>query len=65
MDGILSDPKKWNEAVQSSVQETFEVEETPMQTQVNQGLFDPFTSNVPQEPQMPQQKITPYTRTEV
>ena len=54
MDGILSDPKKWNEAVQSSVQETFEVEDTPLQTQVNQELFDPFTSNVPQKPQMPQ-----------
>ena len=27
MDGILSDPKKWNEAVQSSVEENFEAEE--------------------------------------
>jgi len=26
MDGILSDPKKWNEAVQNSVQENFEGE---------------------------------------
>ena len=27
MDGILSDPKKWNDAVQSYVQENFDAEE--------------------------------------
>ena len=28
MDGILSDPKKWNDAVQNCVQENFQAEET-------------------------------------
>jgi len=46
MDGILSDPKKWNEAVQSSVQENFLGEESahqePSPTLVEQDIMLQF-----------------------
>ena len=39
MDGILSDPKKWNDAVQSSVQETFEDDEAITRMDLGGGLM--------------------------
>jgi len=38
MDGILSDPKKWNDAVQNSVLETFEVDEAIQRIDMGEGL---------------------------
>ena len=40
MEGMLSDPKKWNEAVQSSVlQETFEGDDAIARMDMGHGLI--------------------------
>ena len=42
MDGILSDPKKWNEAVQNFVQEACEADDADEQDVIVSDMFAPL-----------------------